>query len=59
MRCRMFILIEIDKDWTWGIDWGEYTKGLRLGFVAVHICKHKFTDFIKVLSKHYHQERIK
>lgn len=33
----MFIVIEIDKEWTFGIDWNRTNKGIRLGFVAIHI----------------------
>lgn len=34
---KMFIVIEIDKEWTFGIDWNRTNKGIRLGFVAIHI----------------------
>lgn len=32
----MTIIIEIDKQWTVGIDWFKYVKGIRFGFVAIH-----------------------
>ena len=55
----IFILIEIDKDWTWGIDWHKDSKGIRLGFIAIHFCKNKFTHFLEKMSEHYHQEKMK
>ncbi|WP_407270022.1 hypothetical protein [Radiobacillus sp. PE A8.2] len=55
----IFILIEIDKDWTWGIDWGKKSKGVRLGIVAIHICNNKFTHFLEIMSNHYHHEKLK
>lgn len=33
----MTIVIEIDKQWTVGVDNFKYVKGLRLGFIAAHI----------------------
>ena len=33
----MTLVIEIDKNWTLGIDNFKYVKGLRLGFIAIHI----------------------
>lgn len=33
----MVILIEIDKNWTFGIDILRHIYGVRLGFVAVHV----------------------
>lgn len=48
----MFIVIEIDSDWTVGIDWSTHSKGLRLGFIAIHFVSIKFRDFIIQLNKH-------
>lgn len=42
----MFLLIEIDKDFSVGIDWYEYSKGIRLGFIGIHVCTVKFSKFI-------------
>ena len=55
----MFILIEIDKDWTVGIDWYKRTKGVRLGFIAIHFANVRHSDFVDTISEHYHKEKIK
>ncbi len=55
----MFITIEIDRNWTLGLDWLKYTKGIRLGFIAIHITFKTFEDFMGHLCESYHQERIK
>lgn len=44
----MFLLIEIDKNFTLGIDWYRYSKGIRLGFIGIHICKVNFSKFIDI-----------
>lgn len=33
----MFILIEIDSDFTVGLEWYKGIKGVRLGFIAIHL----------------------
>lgn len=43
----MFLLIELDWDFSIGIDWFKYSKGFRLGFIAIHICTTKFSKFIE------------
>lgn len=47
---NIFILIEIDKDWTFGIDWGKRCKGIRLGFLAIHFVNVRFMDFWKMVE---------
>jgi len=47
----MFILIEIDRDSSWGIDWFKYSKGFRLGFFAIHVCTVSSTEFFNALAK--------
>jgi hypothetical protein len=42
----MFLLIEIDKSFTVGVDWLKYSKGIRLGFIGIHICTVNFSRFI-------------
>lgn len=44
----MFVLLEIDKDFSWGIDWLKYSKGVRLGFIGIHVCTVRFSKFIEV-----------
>jgi hypothetical protein len=46
----MFLLIEIDKQFSLGIDWYKYSKGFRLGFIAIHICTASFSRFIDVCT---------
>lgn len=53
----IFILIEIDKDWTWGLDWYKHSKGIRLGFFAIHVCSVKHSEFVEKLA--YHQRKLK
>ncbi|WEK53274.1 MAG: hypothetical protein P0Y55_11815 [Candidatus Cohnella colombiensis] len=55
----MFILIEIDRDWTVGIDWKKNVKGFRLGFIAVHLFIIKHKDFMGAVSENYHQEKLR
>lgn len=55
----VFILIEIDRDWTWGLDWLKHSKGVRLGFIAVHIANVKHTHFVETLSEAYHRKKLK
>lgn len=43
----MFLLIEVDKDFSLGIDWGKYIKGFRLGFIAIHVVNVKFTEYLE------------
>ena len=52
----MFILIELDWDWTVGIDWYKHSKGIRLGFIAIHIVFVKHTEFVDRLARHYAKE---
>jgi hypothetical protein len=47
----MFVLIEVDKDFSVGIDIGRYLFGLRLGFIGIHIGFVKFTDFLDAANK--------
>ena len=47
----MFLLIEIDKDFSFGIDWYKYSKGVRLGFIAIHVCTVKFSKFVDTCIK--------
>ncbi|MGY3716827.1 hypothetical protein ACWE42_15025 [Sutcliffiella cohnii] len=54
----MFILIEIDTDWTVGLDWHKNSKGVRLGFVAIHFCNEKHKDFVGRISEYYHQLKL-
>lgn len=56
---NIFILIEIDRDWTFGIDWYKHSKGFRLGFIAIHLVKAKHTEFIEKLSEAYHRKKVK
>ncbi|EJW19163.1 hypothetical protein M5X00_17420 [Paenibacillus alvei] len=49
----MFILIEIDRKWTVGIDWYKHTKGIRLGFIAFHVCTVKHSYFVNTIARHY------
>ncbi|WP_078598607.1 hypothetical protein [Evansella clarkii] len=55
----MFILIEIDNDWTVGIDWRKHCKGIRLGYFAIHWFNMKYKDYMGTVSEGYHQERLK
>ncbi|WP_156456408.1 hypothetical protein [Abyssisolibacter fermentans] len=48
----MFIVIEIDNEFTLGIDQSKGMKGIRLGFIAIHIVNLKFETFIKKVSKY-------
>lgn len=54
----MFIVIEIDRAWTVGIDRGRYVKGIRLGFVAVHIGFVPYEEFLGRISEYYHQKKM-
>jgi len=42
----MLIIIEIDRNWTVGIDWFKNCKGIRLGFLGVH--------FVSCTLEQYH-----
>ncbi|GAK41929.1 hypothetical protein TCA2_4421 [Paenibacillus sp. TCA20] len=53
----MFILIELDRDWTVGLDWYKHSKGVRLGYFAIHIVFVKHSEFVNRLAKHYAEER--
>ncbi len=44
----MFLLVEIDKEFSIGIDWFKYSKGFRLGFIGIHVCTVKFSKFIDI-----------
>ena len=47
----MFLVIEIDKQYAgFGIDWHEKVRGIRLGFVAVHLIKCPFHQFARRLN---------
>lgn len=52
----MFIVIEIDRNWTIGIDWGKKCKGIRLGFIAIHAVNCRFDKFVKVMGKELNKE---
>lgn len=54
----MFILIEIDGDWTVGVDWLEHIKGFRVGFIAIHIVFVKHKDFMEMVKRD-HEKKIK
>jgi hypothetical protein len=54
----MFIVIEFDRSWTVGIDWFKSSKGIRLGFVAIHIVSDTFEGFVGKISEAYHQEKL-
>lgn len=55
----MFILIEIDRDWTVGVDWHKRSWGFRLGFIAIHLCIDKHKDFVGKIADYYAEEKIK
>lgn len=42
----MFIVIEIDSEFSLGIDWFKNSKGIRLGFLAIHFVPINFNKFI-------------
>lgn len=42
------IIIEIDKRFTFGIDWYKYCKGVRLGYVAVHLVFTTLDKFVEL-----------
>lgn len=42
----MFIVIEIDSEFSLGIDWLKNSKGIRLGFLAIHFVPINFNKFI-------------
>lgn len=44
---KMFIVIEIDKHFTVGVDWLKQCKGIRLGFIAIHFV---FVGFDKLVD---------
>jgi hypothetical protein len=50
----MTIIIEADKNWTIGIDWFKYIKGVRLGFIAIHVCFKPLEDILN--SENYTKE---
>lgn len=56
----MFLLIEADRKYAgFGIEWMRYTKGVRLGFIAIHIITgHSFEEFLELHNKKYHSERL-
>lgn len=45
---RVSILIEIDSNLTFGIDWFKHIKGIRLGFFAIHLIMAKHSDVFEV-----------
>ncbi len=46
----MFIVLEMDSHFTWGIDWFQYVKGVRLGFLAIHIVFCPLKDYLDYLE---------
>jgi hypothetical protein len=42
----MVVIIEIDKQWTVGVDWFDKVKGVRLGFAAIHFTQGTFEDIL-------------
>ena len=46
----MFILIEIDTYFTLGIDWFQYVKGFRLGFLAIHVVFCPLKDYMEYIE---------
>ena len=47
----MVIIIEMDKQWTVGIDNFKYLKGVRLGFIAIHIMFRTFDQLTEAIKK--------
>ena len=54
----MTIIVEIDGDWTVGIDWHKYSKGVRMGFIAIHFVFMKHKDFMGRVSEGYHRRKL-
>jgi hypothetical protein len=46
----MFIIIEFDRKFSFGIDWYKRVKGVRLGFIAVHVINKRFEDVYRTLK---------
>lgn len=44
----MTIIIEIDRQFTVGIDWFKTIKGVRLGFIAVHFVFARLGEFVEI-----------
>lgn len=49
----MFIVIEIDSEFSIGIDKSKNMIGIRLGFVGIHFVWMKFESFIMKFVKAY------
>jgi hypothetical protein len=48
---RMFIVLEIDKHFTLGIDIYKNIIGVRLGFIALHIVFFTFTKWLDATTE--------
>lgn len=47
----MFFIIEIDRIYGgFGIDWQENVKGVRLGYVAIHLITIPFVKFAEMMK---------
>lgn len=44
---NMIIIIEVDKRFTFGIDWLKKIKGIRLGFIAIHFIFANLDEFVE------------
>lgn len=47
----MFFIIEIDSNWTVGIDIFKNICGIRLGFIAIHIITKTFEEYVESVKK--------
>jgi len=43
----VFFVIEVDSKFSLGVDWMNSVKGVRLGFIAIHLVKATFANFVK------------
>ncbi|SET95167.1 hypothetical protein SAMN05421676_11235 [Salinibacillus kushneri] len=47
----MFLVIEVDRGYSFGIDWHKEIKGVRLGFIAIHVFNTRFEYFVKTMKE--------
>lgn len=48
----MFFLFEIDRKYAgFGIDWYEHVKGIRLGYIAIHLIQIPFQEFMQMTKE--------
>lgn len=55
----MFLLVEANRKWLGiGMDWHEHIKGLRLGWLSIHIFFSTFDHFINLSNLRFHNDQL-